>query len=271
MSISAYSYIYTYVKPPFQNIVGITLNRCHTLNVKYIANRLIYYWDTHIVLVVMLWKLNKSSDLENLWTIFDLAVLLLTVIIILIFATRICKSDYKIIMHFSPRDDRNEPLNHCRSHARMIVLHDCIQRDRQNMWFIMISHCCHCQTNSLWKSLILIKISLKFIPKGLIHNVPALVQIIAWRRPGEKPLSELMLVSLLTLICVTWPQWGKANYGSTSDSMHEVWIAPCGLKQFSVSTDSMIVDRCCHDLWIYTQLCMWPRSRSLCSVTDHQQ
>ena len=31
----------------------------------------------------------------------------------------------------------------------------------------------------------------------------------AWRRPGDKPLSELMMVSLLTHICVTRPQWVK--------------------------------------------------------------
>ena len=32
-----------------------------------------------------------------------------------------------------------------------------------------------------------IKISLKFVPKGPINNIPALVQIMAWRRPGDKP------------------------------------------------------------------------------------
>ena len=31
----------------------------------------------------------------------------------------------------------------------------------------------------------------------------------AWRRPGDKPLSEPMIVSLLTHICVTRPQWIK--------------------------------------------------------------
>ena len=36
---------------------------------------------------------------------------------------------------------------------------------------------------------------------------PALVQIMAWRRPGDKPLSGPMMVSLLTHICVTRPQW----------------------------------------------------------------
>ena len=41
----------------------------------------------------------------------------------------------------------------------------------------------------------------------LIYNIPALVQIMAWRRPGDKPLSEPMMVSLLMHICVTRPQW----------------------------------------------------------------
>ena len=54
---------------------------------------------------------------------------------------------------------------------------------------------------------ILIKISLKFVSKGPIKNIPALVQIMAWRRSGDKPLSEPMMVSLLTHICVTLPQW----------------------------------------------------------------
>ena len=52
-----------------------------------------------------------------------------------------------------------------------------------------------------------IKISLKFVPKGPINNIPALVQIMAWRRPGDKPLSEPMIVNLPTHICVTRPQW----------------------------------------------------------------
>ena len=54
-----------------------------------------------------------------------------------------------------------------------------------------------------------IKISLKFVPKGPINNIPALVQVMAWRRPGDKPLTEPMVVRLLTHICVTRPQWVK--------------------------------------------------------------
>ena len=51
--------------------------------------------------------------------------------------------------------------------------------------------------------------SVQLVPKGPINNNPALVQIMAWRRPGDKPLSETMLASLLTHICVTRPQWVK--------------------------------------------------------------
>ena len=46
---------------------------------------------------------------------------------------------------------------------------------------------------NLW---ILIIISLKFVPKGSINNIPALVQIMAWRRTGDKPLSEPMMTQL---------------------------------------------------------------------------
>ena len=45
---------------------------------------------------------------------------------------------------------------------------------------------------------------------GPINDISALVQIMAWRRPGDKPLSEPMVVNLLTHICVTQPQWVNA-------------------------------------------------------------
>ena len=38
-------------------------------------------------------------------------------------------------------------------------------------------------------------------------NIPALVQIIAWRCPGDKPLPGPIMVSLLTHICITWILW----------------------------------------------------------------
>ena len=50
-----------------------------------------------------------------------------------------------------------------------------------------------------------LKISLKFVPKGKINNIPALVQIMAWRCPGDKPLYGPLMFSLSTHICVTRP------------------------------------------------------------------
>ena len=58
---------------------------------------------------------------------------------------------------------------------------------------------------------ILIKISLEFVPKGPINNMPALVPIMTWHWPGDKPLSEPMIVSLLMHICVTRSQWVYAQ------------------------------------------------------------
>ena len=50
-------------------------------------------------------------------------------------------------------------------------------------------------------------ISLKFVPKGQINNIPSLVQIMAWRQPVDKPLSETMMGRLLMHICIIRPQW----------------------------------------------------------------
>ena len=42
-----------------------------------------------------------------------------------------------------------------------------------------------------------IRISLIFVPTGPIDNTPAaLARVIAWRRTGDKPLTELMLTHL---------------------------------------------------------------------------
>ena len=38
-----------------------------------------------------------------------------------------------------------------------------------------------------------IQLSLKFVPKGPIGNKSVLVQVMAWRRIGDKPLSEPMV------------------------------------------------------------------------------
>ena len=63
----------------------------------------------------------------------------------------------------------------------------------------------------------MLQLRLKFhCSKGPINSIPALVETMAWRRPGDKPLSEAMMVSLLTHICVTRPQRIKSKRLATS-------------------------------------------------------
>ena len=67
------------------------------------------------------------------------------------------------------------------------------------------------QTTSLNAFSFRLRSHISFFPEVRINNIPALVQIMAWYRPGDKPLSEPMMFSLLTHICFTWPQWVIRN------------------------------------------------------------
>ena len=87
---------------------------------------------------------------------------------------------------------------------------------------------------NVWISL---KIPLKFVPRGPINNIPALVQIMAWRRPGDKPLSEPMMISLLTHICVTRPQW--VNSPSCNWYFSPITITVCLLMMPMLSINHM--------------------------------
>ena len=54
--------------------------------------------------------------------------------------------------------------------------------------------------------------SLKFISMGSVNTIQAYSDNgLAWCQPGEKPLYEPMIISLLTHICVTRPQWIKSE------------------------------------------------------------
>ena len=54
------------------------------------------------------------------------------------------------------------------------------------------------------------KISLKFVSKGSINNIPALMIC-------AKPLSEPIMIRLPTHICVTRPQWVKSSFVLSSN------------------------------------------------------
>ena len=100
-----------------------------------------------------------------------------------------------------------------------------------------------------------IKISLNFVPKGPINNIPSLVQIMAWRRPGDKPLFEPMMVSLLTHICVTRPQWVK-------ESFSDVFVWPRVTRQSSPLLRRIWLRR----IWPATQPA-WLQSMFSCGFT----
>ena len=73
-------------------------------------------------------------------------------------------------------------------------------RPRQNGRYIRKRHF---QTHFLeWKLLSFVLISVKYVPSCSIINMPALVQMMAWHRTSDKPLSE---PSLPAHICVNRP------------------------------------------------------------------
>ena len=86
-----------------------------------------------------------------------------------------------------------------------------------------------------------IKISLKFVSKGPINKIPSLVQIMAWRQTGTKPLSEPMMVRLPTHICVTRPNPLSPSIFSTDPS-------PCKTYQIHIEKsiwENSFVKVCC--------------------------
>ena len=80
------------------------------------------------------------------------------------------------------------------------------------------------------------KIYWRLFARGPINDIPALVQIMAWRCSGDKPVSETMMVNLLMHISVTRPQW--VNKQATTTPFSEIsWCHKCvifGLVQRSM-------------------------------------
>ena len=84
-------------------------------------------------------------------------------------------------------------------------------RDKWPTFFRRLFKCIFLNEN-VWISP---KILPKFVSKVPFSNIPALVEMFAWRRRGDKPLSEPMMVSLLTHICVTRPPFSGARVHTT--------------------------------------------------------
>ena len=116
-------------------------------------------------------------------------------------------------------------------------------------------------TENVWIS---IKISMKIVPKGPINNIPSLVQIMAWRRSGDKPLSETIMANLLTHICVTRPQW----FNPCTESKKFVWLITAFRKDIALcfNTDSskpllVLIHKWILNSYMYI---------SMCHLTIHQ-
>ena len=112
-----------------------------------------------------------------------------------------------------------------------------------------------------------VPISLNFVPKDLIHNDQALVQIMAWRRIGDHPLSEPMLI------------WGTDAY-----MRHWVWGGVHISKHSNIKRARMVISSECHYdndwqeiigfnnycsswdiMWYWT--CSEPNARSILRIT----
>ena len=62
---------------------------------------------------------------------------------------------------------------------------------------------------------ILIIFSLKFVPDGAVDNKSSFVQLMAWCRIGNKPLSEPMMTQLTNSLCLhfaTMSYWNQSMY-----------------------------------------------------------
>ena len=100
---------------------------------------------------------------------------------------------------------------------------------------------------------ILIKFSVKFVPKGPNNNNPALVQIMAWRRPGDNPLSEPVMVSLLI-----------DAYMRHSASMSSWKYYGCNITLFKLH--SLPITTQPH--WIYRCIFAWKNLNEWISITQ---
>ena len=87
--------------------------------------------------------------------------------------------------------------------------------------------------NDIFKSIFLnenyripIQISLKFVPRSAIDNKPALVEVMVWRRWGDKPLPETMLTQFIdAYIC------GTKLGGDELKTRNSVWKWYLGFRQ----------------------------------------
>ena len=104
-----------------------------------------------------------------------------------------------------------------------------------------------------------------FFPEGPINNIPALAQIVAWCRSGDKPLSEPMMVNLLTHICVIRPQWVNVGFDPRAGALRlSPWLTIDTWKQTTEYSRRLpIRGRIAHASWTCFNPCHWMHQREL--------
>ena len=112
---------------------------------------------------------------------------------------------------------------------------------------------CIIVNENLW---ILSENSLKFVPKAPVNNIPALVQIMAWRWPGAKPLSEPMMVTFNKIIAWTMITGHLSTCPPT----------PLSSSILLMSSELFVICRLHQPVWQYFRNCIlvsWIRYTSL--------
>ena len=77
----------------------------------------------------------------------------------------------------------------------------------------------------------------------------------AWRRPGDKPLSEPMIVSLPMHICITRPQWvnrlSPEQNGSYFCSLSKIWVKFIWTNNDIINWNTCVTQpQCVNSMWL---------------------
>ena len=100
-----------------------------------------------------------------------------------------------------------------------------------------------------------------------INNIPAMVQIMAWHWPEDKLLSEPMMVSLLTHICITRPLWVNSLWPNDAIWQHGSMSTLVQVMACCLTAPSRYLNQC----WLISKV-QWHSSDSnfrRLSTTNH--
>ena len=103
-------------------------------------------------------------------------------------------------------------VQHCQFHFNTL-------RPRQNGYHFPenIFKCIFLNEN-VWISL---KVLLKYVSQDPFNNIPALVQMVAWCRPGDKPLSEPCMCHSASMIQTARSYFAKFLMGLAKSAFYE--------------------------------------------------